>query len=134
MAAKEMRDYISNITADYTGANFTVKPQAILIEDGEFNQVVHAGDDNSEEVITIATEPKFYATLGWNALSEADAGTIFDFYFDTGKGYGMARTFQWEHPSDGHTYVVRFADPLTREYIKGGLYTYTEIRLRILGY
>ena len=134
MAAKEMYDYLSSYSTDVSDT-LTVTPQRILIEDGVKNQIVHVADDGSEEVISLATESQFTVTLHFDAISEADAGTIFDFYHDDGssaKGLGMAQSFKWAAP-DGHTYAVRFASPPTRSRKGGRLYAIDTVKLRVLG-
>ena len=135
MAAKEMFDYLSAVAADYVATNLTIKPQSILQERGEFNQVVHKGDDASREVVTLgSTTPIFYVVYNYSALNESDIGTIFDFYFDTNKAYGMARSFQFTHPTDGHVYTVQFDCPMVRNKQLAAIWGTDEIRLAVLGY
>ncbi len=135
MAAQEMYDYLPTVTPDYTAATLTVTPSNVLTEQGEYTQIVHETDDLSTYVTTLGVYPIFYVTLQWEHLSAADAGTIVDFYFNSSKGYGQARSFYWQHPLDGHTYVVKFASPLPREF-RAGLGQYhsiAQIRLRVIG-
>ena len=137
MAAKEMWDYLSAtpVTPDYN-ATLDVRPQRVLIEDGVKNQIVHLGDDNSEEIISYSTDSVFYVSLQWDALTESDAGTIFDFYHDTAKGNGMARSFKWTNyaeTSDQHTYTVRFASSLPRSVIPGNIHGFANILFKVLG-
>jgi len=133
MAAKEMFDYLNAVTADYTTATLSVTPQQVMTEIGTKNQVVHTADDNSEEYISFSNDSIFYVTLQWEILTESDAGTIFDFFHDASKGNGITRTFYWEHPTDGHTYVVRFADALPRTITHPELYGINQIRFKIAG-
>lgn len=137
MAAKEMRDYLSNVVADYTSTELSVSPQQTLIEKGSLgNQIVHEADDNSEQVITLSSDSEFIVTLQWTAISEADAGTIFDFFHDNSKAKGFARSFYWQHPKDGHTYTVKFRSELERRY-RTQLHNYQEIaqvKLKVIGY
>ena len=137
MAAFEMWDYLSAtpVTPDYNSI-LDVRPQRIMIIDGTKNQVVHLGDDNSEEIISYSTDSVFYVALQWDALSESDAGTIFDFYHDTAKGNAIARKFKWTNYaeiSDQHTYTVRFASPLPRSVIPGNIHGFANILLKVLG-
>lgn len=131
MAAKEIWDYVSAATPDYN-ATLEVTPQRVATDGGEKDQMVHQGDDGSEEIIAFTTDPIFYITLLWDKLSEADAGTIFDFYFDTGKGNGMARSFKWSHVDD-HIYTVRFATPLARQWKPANIHGIVNIKLKVLG-
>ena len=133
MAAKEMFDYLDAKTADYTTATFSVTPQQVLVETGMKNQLVHVADDNSEEYISFSNDSMFDVTLQWELLTESDAGTIFDFFHDSTKANGITRTFYWEHPTDGHTYIVRFVDPLPRSISYPELYGINQIRFKVIG-
>jgi len=133
MAAKEMFDYLDAATADYTLATLSVTPQQVLTETGTKNQVVHIADDNSEEYISFSNDSIFHVSLQWEILNESDAGTIFDFFHDSTKGNGITRTFYWEHPTDGHTYVVRFAEVLPRSISHPEIYGIQQIRLKVVG-
>jgi hypothetical protein len=46
---------------------------------------------------------------------------------------GIERSFQWQHPDDGHTYVVRFACDLARERKAYDIYGIMNVKLRVLG-
>lgn len=97
------------------------------------NQVIHLGDDGSEERIALATTVVFFVTLQWDALAAADSGTIMDFYFDAAKGNGRTESFQWDHPTDGHTYVVRFDCDFSRPMKPRFIHQVKNIRLKVLG-
>jgi hypothetical protein len=130
-----MFDFLSATTAD-SKTLFAVNPQEILTEIGEKNVVIHMGDDGSEERVALDNDPIFRVKLRWNYLSESDAGTIFNQYYSTGEGNGMARSWRWDHPTDGHDYTVRFDAPLSRSWIPAAgapLHGIQEITLRILG-
>lgn len=128
-----MHDYLSTVVADYTTTVLTLNPQKTLIEDGQKNIIIHEGEDNSEERIVLSSNSIFNVTLSWDVLTDVDAGTIYDFYHDSTKGNGMARTFQWIHPTDGYTYVVRFNSPIPRNFVTGSVMGYTNIKLKVLG-
>lgn len=132
MAAGDIAHYLSTTTADYTATQFDVAPQQVMVEEGEFRQRTVEFDDVNVAVLTKATNPPFLFRLRWPVLSEADANTIFDFYFDTAKGKGKARTFEFPHPTDGYTYIVRFWSGISREvkYNRG----IQEITLKPEGY
>ena len=133
MAAKEMYDYLSIVAPDNDVTLSTPTPQKIITEKGLKNQVIHLGDDGSEERINLATASIFYVTLLWNALVEADSGTIMDFYFDAAKGNGRAESFKWAHPTDGHTYVVRFDCDFSRPRKGAGIHQIKSMKLKVLG-
>ena len=137
MANAEIWDYLSAVavTPDYNVV-LSVTPQRELFEEGEKNQFVHLGDDNSEEVISLSDTSVFYVSLQWDVLSEADAGTIFDLHHDTAKANGIARSFKWTNASeisDPHTYTVRFASPLPRGKFLANIHGYANVTLKILG-
>ncbi len=111
----------------------SLSPNGEIVEEGEFNQAVHMGDDGSEERVTVSNNPIYYAVFDWVLLSESDIGTIFELYFDTAKAKGMSNSFKWSSRGDGHTYVVRFDSKLSRGGIKQSLMGTRGIRLRILG-
>ena len=131
MAAKEMWDFLSEVSPD-SSETLSVAPQNVLEERGFKNQIIHIGDDGSEERIVFSDSPMFYVKLEWESISESDSGTIIDFFYDPTKGNGRARTFKWAHPSDGHTYTVRFESGLSR-LIKPTIYGIASLELRVLG-
>jgi len=110
MAAKEMYDYLpGTASADYVATTFSVSPQQVLREPGRFpGQKRHKSDGDGYLTTTRNTTPRFYVVLIFNSITESDAGTIIDFYYDTAKGKGLARSFYWDHPTDEHTYIVKF--------------------------
>lgn len=133
MAAKEMYDYVSTVTPDYD-STLNVTPQNVLVEGASWAQNVQETDDRTEQVLTLGG-PFFDVHLEWTVISEADAGTIFDFYNDIGKGKGFARSFKWAHPKDGHTYVVKFRSVLKRTYAVAmpGYQKVDSVTLRVIG-
>jgi hypothetical protein len=126
-----MYDYIAVAVPDYN-VLLDIPPQGTISEESAKNQVIHMGVDGSEERISFNTTPIFYITIGWNALSEADSGTIFDMYNDTAKANGMQRTFKYAY-GDGHTYVVRFCDKITRSGRTLATLGISGVRLKVLG-
>ena len=136
MPMHEIWDYLSTtpILPDY---NFIldVAPQRVLYEVGRKNQVVQLSDDDSEAVISFSDNSIFFVRLLWEVLNETDAGIIFDFYHDSNKGNGMARSFKWQDHGivDQHTYVVRFASDVVRNIKLASIFGFAEITLKILG-
>jgi hypothetical protein len=131
-----MYDYLSTISADY---NYTlsIAPHRQLVEQGEKNIKIKEYDDDSETRIIRSTQTVFFVTLEWDYLSESNAGIIFGLYHDSAKACGTAKTFKWlnyaEPSARRHTYVVRFAVPLSRSIIPAQLYGYASIQLKVLG-
>jgi len=134
MAAKEMYDYfVGTLTADYVAATLTTYAHGEATEEAVVNGEVVEGDDGSEEYLVFDEDPVFFYTYKLDALSASDAGTIFDFYCDKAKANGSFRTFLWAHPSDGHTYVVRFVDRLRRGIRPPEIHSYGTLTLKVLG-
>lgn len=125
-----MYDYLSAVTPDYN-SYFSVSPQEVLTEEGYKKQEIHIGDDGSEERISYSSASIFYIIMKWNGLSKADADTIVDFYHSESKGNGMARTFLFSHPTDGHTYVIRFDSMLPRTI--SAIHSFNNIKFRVVG-
>lgn len=133
MAEKEMYDYLSSASPD-NDQTLNVSPQDVLVESSSKRGEIHIGDDGSEERVAFSTASIFYVTLTWDKITTSDLGTIFDFYNDSAKGNGEFESFKWVHPSDGHTYVVRFDGELDREWRAVGRHGTRQVRLRVLGY
>jgi len=126
-----MYDFLATITPDYNAA-IGITPQGVVSEESAKNGMVHMGADGSEERIAFGTASIFYITIGWNILSEADSGTIFDWYNDSAKANGMQRSFKYAF-GDGHTYVVRFSSELSRSGQAMSRLSIQGVRLRVLG-
>ena len=133
MPAFEMWDFLSTQAADYKSTMLNIKPQRVLSEMGNKNQIIHLGDDGSEEIITFDSTTVFKVSLQWDVLNEADSGTIFNFFHSTALGNGLSRSFRWQHPTDGHKYTVRFDGQLSRSISPASLYGISSINLKILG-
>jgi len=131
MAAKEMYDYLSTVAPDNAETLTTPKPSDV-IEEPFINQEIHEGDDGSDEVITYDPAVIYYATVVFPKLTASDAGTILDFYLSASKGNGMAESFMWVHPSDGHTYVVKFRSDATRT-LKYTKFKFANIKFKVMG-
>ena len=133
--AGAIKDYLSTGTADYTATTLNINPQKIMVESGEFRQESVEYDDNTFQVLTFSTASKWSIRIKWDAISAANANTIFDFYMDTAKAKGMARSFKFYHPIDKIYYVCKFASPLSREaYTSMPLRAIPDIVLRVISY
>lgn len=109
-----MASYLSSVTADYTTTELSVTPQQIMEESLILDQVIHESDGGGISVVTLSGNVYFDVTLQWDTISEVDSATIIDFWADSGKGNGMARTFYWQHPLDSNTYTVQFFSGITQ--------------------
>lgn len=135
MANQEMYDYLT-AAVPATTATMNIIPQELLIEEGKKNQVAHVFDDGSESRISISDTSVFYIKLRWTSgIPIEDAGTIMNFFHKTNLGNGITRSFEWIHPTDGHTYVVRFNSTLPREIgvITVNKHKIQEIQFKVLG-
>jgi len=128
--AGDIADYLSIGTADYTATQLELDPDDVFVENVSFKQDVIEYDDDSVQVLTHSVTPKFRIRLKWDVLTEEDAQTIFDFYCDVAKGKGMARTFEFPHPTDGMTYIVRFFSDMSKTIQHLNLYGIQEIVLK----
>jgi len=129
----EMYDFLTATTANYVSTALNVTPQRIMVERGIKNQVVHLGDDGSEERVNLDSKSIFRVSLQWDVLGSTDASKIVNFYHSTAIANGMSRSFRWTHPTDGHTYTARFDSDLRRLEVPGNLFGIGEVTLRILG-
>ena len=130
-----MATYLNSLAADYTTTELSITPQNTMTETAGRNQIVHEADDGSISVVSLSDSVIFTVTLQWDVISDADSNTIIDFWADTAKGDGRARTFYWQHPTDDNTYTVRFMGPLKKVF-KTDLVTLREIsqvELRVEG-
>jgi hypothetical protein len=102
-------DYVDNATPDYD-ATLTVDPQEVMFVSGEKDIEIHKAHGRAEERIILSSDSRFGVKLQWRYLREGDHSTVFDWYHDSAKGCGQARSFKWDPPAqyDAHIYVVRF--------------------------
>ena len=112
MAAKEMYDYLSAVTADYTTTELDIDCHEALEEMGEKVQHEHVFSDGQRGIVTMSSNSFFTVNLTMKHLSLSDAGTVIDMYHDEDKANAKARSFYWVHPRDGHTYTVKFMNAL----------------------
>jgi hypothetical protein len=119
MANKELYDYLTAVTQ-------------IRIT-GNFNVVVLEADDDAETRIILGTAPRAWIDYPFKALSQSDAGTLFEFFYDAAYGGGIAYSFKLTHPTDGHTYVVRFDCDLEQVKQNVEVYGYGNCRFKVLG-
>jgi len=126
-----MYDFTPTITPDYNAA-IGITPQGVVSEESSKNDVIHIGADGSEERISFNSTSIFYITVSWNILSEANSGTIFDWYNDPAKANGRQRSFKYAF-GDGHVYVCRFDSIFTRSGQAMSRMGITGIRMKVLG-
>lgn len=142
MAAAEIYDYVSTVSADNDitlqhsnpgGAYYVPRPRHVIVERGWKNQEAHTADDTSEEVVTLATANLFEVDLQFDKTAAAYAGTLFDCYFNAGIGNGIAESFKWVHPTDEHTYVVKFRKKMEREVKTCSRFGFPRVYFKVMG-
>lgn len=133
MAVFCMYDYISTVNPDYSATTLSLTPQGVIYEDGSKSVEIHEGHDGSEEAVILSDVSVFTVRLQWNAISASESGDIFDLYHDHAKACATARSFPWQHPTDGHTYVVKFRDNLSRFKQNAAIYGFSTLRLKVMG-
>ena len=128
-----MYDHLPEVAADYA-STLSEALQVVLSERGLKNQFVNLGDDGSEERISLSSDSIYYVSVQWPCKTAADIGVITDWYHDTTKANGIARTFQWAHPTDGHIYVARFNCDITRTIRRGGTHGVPNCEFKVSGW
>jgi len=130
MAAKELYDYLSTVSAD-VDQTLSIDPQSVLNETITKNDLVQIADDRSEQRAELSSNFVAYIVIRYDILNDLDSGTIIDFFYDSSKGNGFLNSFKFDHP-DGHTYVVRFDTDMTR-LMNPTNYGIKQVRLKVLG-
>lgn len=126
-----LADKLPVVIPDYT-VPLVVVPQTEIGITREHNQVIHTGDDDSDEVVILSASPATHIEIQYNVLEDLDAEKVWDYYDDAGKGNGFARTFPFPCPRTDAVYVVSFVLPVTPRIrpVMGSIGT---IKLRVHG-
>jgi hypothetical protein len=132
MAAKEMYDYLSNAVAD-NDITVSLSPSEVIREIGEKRQEIHFGDDKSEEVVELGDGSLFHVDMKWQNISEADAGTLVDYFHSSSGWDGFAKSTYWTHPTDGHTYVIKARMALPRDINAVARHAVAGFRVKVMG-
>lgn len=128
-----MYNYLTDKTADYTGAALSIPSTTILPQTSLKTQITTGYDDGKMTVVDVSSASFFDIELQWSYISSTNYDTLMSFYHDSNKGDGMRRTFYWVHPVDGHEYTVRFMGPLQMSCAPGGMTSVAAISLRVEG-
>lgn len=115
--AGDMYTYLPTKAADYSTTTLTLAPSDVVVQKGHYATVQTRSDSGVVRTTYLSDTPIFEVVLRWKKITPTEANTIFDFYFDAAKAKGTGRTILWTHPSDGKTYVVRFASDFSREFL-----------------
>jgi hypothetical protein len=137
MAAKEMYDYLTTVAADVDvtlgAGSFAIQPAFSLPEAGGRNQVVFEMDDESEVVIELDSSVYFTTKFSWKALNESDSGAIFDLFYNSAYADCLKNSIKWDHPTDGHTYVIKFKSMMNRPRVAAGVFDIDPVDVKIIG-
>lgn len=128
-----MYDFCSTVNPDYTGETLILKPQGVMWETGDKAVEIHEGRGVSEEAVILCDESVFFVQLTWKAISDSESGILFSLFHDPTKACGRARSFKWQHPTDGHTYVVKFRDKLPRFKENAPIYGFSTLTFKVMG-
>jgi hypothetical protein len=108
-----------------------VTPTTVLPKKMSRNSFLHEFEDGKTIAVNLSSL-KYDAEMQWDYISEADRETILDWYHDSAKANGMARTFYWDDPRSGETYEARFMGPLKTSFVPGNLQSVDKIAVRLL--
>lgn len=128
-----MYRYLTEKEADYTPETLDIPCQVSLPETGDKQQVVHVFDDGSISVIGLSTTSFFDLQLQWSYISESDKDVILSLWHSASKADGRRRTIYWEHPTDNHTYTIRFMSELKIERFPGLIMSLGPVNIRVEG-
>ena len=112
-----MYNYLSPKTADYQTTTLSFGLENTMPQKGNKSQVLHEFDDGSITVVGLSSNSYFDVSINLGYVSTTDKATIMDFWHNSAKADGMRRTFYWDHPTDEHTYTVRFMSELEIDYV-----------------
>ena len=115
MAAKEIYDYLSNVTEDY---DYTLDLSTIsssVREEGFKSQDIYWGSGRNVQSKVYSDSSVFNLYVNVSSLSASTIGTIIDLYNDTSKANGFINSFRIALP-DGHTYVALFNCEIERVF------------------
>jgi hypothetical protein len=109
----------------------SVTPTRVLPKRMSKNSISHRFEDGRVRTKNLSVT-KYDAEFQWDYISAADLETILDWYHDSAKANGMARTFYWDDPRSGETYEARFLGPLKTDYMVGNLQSVQKIPVRLI--
>jgi hypothetical protein len=115
---------------DYV-AVLEVSPTRVMPRRVTRNKTTHAFEDGRFRTKKLSA-PKYEVELQWDYMTQEDRETIFDWYNDPNKAYGIARSFYWYNPRSNALNIARFLGPLTTVYEAGQLRSIDKIPMKII--
>ena len=102
-------DYLSAATADFSDSTLTLTPHNTMGYAVNQHQDVIPFEDATETRLDLDDAPSFFTDVTWSNLTATNCGIALNYMMASGRGNGVTRTFEWQHPTDGYSYVVRCA-------------------------
>lgn len=106
-----------------------ITPTRILPTRLSKRAAVHRFTDGRIRAYNLSTTV-YDAEMQWDHISAADRETILDWYHDSAKANGVARTFYWSDRR-GQSYSMRFMGPLESVFEPASLQSIARIPVRL---
>lgn len=100
-------DHLPVVTPDYTTTKITKSANFDLPVAGAYKQVINETDGGSRKIVTMKSTPDSTATIRFTGVEQTEADTLSDFYYNSSKAYGMARSYIWQHSQTLEEYTVQ---------------------------
>jgi len=100
-------DYLNADTSDCIAGTLTLSPHDAMVYTISQNQEIIPFEDATETRLDLDEAPSFFADVKWTNISASNSGTVLNYMLERSRGNGITRTFKWQHPTDGYTYVAR---------------------------
>ena len=100
-------DHLNIVTPDCTSGTLSVAPHNTVTYAAGRHQKILIFDEVDESRISIDDDYVFFTDIKWELIPASNSGIVIDYLLSWDKGNGIARSFKWQHPTDGETYVVR---------------------------
>ena len=130
---KIMADYLPTLVSDYSSEILDINPHRTVQTAGSFKQSVYEPDGGENYVVTLNDSVDYFVTLQWVNITALDKSTILDFYYNSAKGKGKARSFLWLHPTENQNYVVKFVSDVGENLGRNLRFGISSITLKVIG-
>jgi len=100
-------DYLNVEVPDYYTVYLTKSANYDIPMPGSYKQVVNDTDGGSGKIVTLKTTPDSTVNLRWTGVSQADADTLSDLYYNPAKAYGMVNSYVWQHPQTLEYFTIQ---------------------------
>ncbi len=127
-----MADYLTELVPDYAGV-ISITPQQVLMSEPQFNQEILFTDSNTPVTISHSDDVFFVVSPIWSAIRSYEADEIMKFFLSTERANRFHKSILWEHPEDGHTYVVKFINAPAHKIHPNGRADIANVVFLVLG-